>query len=147
MVNSTTRDAADIEDDKFPSDPDEVPLIEDQTLFFNEDEDNDEPLKKAHRNAFVKKCYGEPNEEDEWTAPRTGKVFTLRRYKEYIHLIQSWTPGPKQVYMKFRRTQPNKQIAYSVIKNFDIKRVNSVNGKQELLLIRKDNERNRGGLV
>jgi hypothetical protein len=49
--------------------------------------------------------------------------------------------------MKFRRTQPNKQIAYSVIKNFDIKRVNSVNGKQELLLIRKDNERNRGGLV
>jgi hypothetical protein len=67
MVNitrmiSTTRDTADIEDDKFPSDPDdmktEVPLIEDQTLFFNEDEDNDEPSRKptemhSSKNAMV----------------------------------------------------------------------------------------------
>jgi hypothetical protein len=92
-------------------------------------------------------CYGETKSDCERAICRTAKIITPRRYQDYVHILGSWSHGGKQVYLKFRRTQGKKQNAYAVVKNFYLKRVNLVRGVNELVLMRKESEDNRGGVV
>jgi hypothetical protein len=96
---------------------------------------------------LLSKSYGETTSNGEWTVSRTSKIFTPRRYEDYVHILRNWSHGGKQISLKFRRTKGKKHNAYAVVKKFYLKRMNLVSGVNEMALMRKAKKDNRGDFV
>ena len=78
-----------------PSTKTEEPSLQEYAAVFHSDKSNDSTVKREHRIAFEKKCYGGPTDHGmhaiETAASKT-KVFHQTKYQQYLVIF--WRIGP-----------------------------------------------------